>query len=91
MSLQQERGAANGPRSAMLETSARDVELSCAESDALVTASATSITLNLITGGFGIGLFSLPWSTAGASLLVALFTIVLIVALNGWTVSILIE
>jgi len=53
-------------------------------------ASARAVTLNLITGGFGIGMFSLPWSLAGASLIPGVLTILLVVLVNGWTVSILI-
>lgn len=55
------------------------------------TASPRAITLNLVCGGFGLGIFSLPWSTAGASLLPGLLIIALTVALNAWTVSILVE
>lgn len=54
-------------------------------------ATARQITLNLITGGFGIGIFSLPWSLAGASLIPGVLIIVLVVGLNAWTVGILIE
>ncbi|CAK0897243.1 unnamed protein product [Prorocentrum cordatum] len=54
-------------------------------------ASPRAITLNLICGGFGLGIFSLPWSTAGASLFPGLLIIVGTVALNAWTVSILVE
>lgn len=54
-------------------------------------ASARSITLNLITGGFGIGIFSLPWSMAGASLVPGLLTIIAVVAVNVGTISILVE
>jgi len=74
----------------MLEGTRLEVQ-SNADSDSTPTASARSITLNLITGGFGIGMFSLPWSTAGASLIPGLCMIGLIVALNGCTISILIE
>lgn len=54
-------------------------------------ASARAVTLNVVTGGFGLGIFSLPWSTAGASLLPAFLLIVAVVALNGFTVNVLIE
>mmetsp|Transcript_73427 Transcript_73427/g.192536 ORF Transcript_73427/g.192536 Transcript_73427/m.192536 type:complete len:429 (-) Transcript_73427:71-1357(-) len=70
-----EEGAAVSPRDAQ---------------DAAPKASARAVTLNLITGGFGIGMFSLPWSLAGASLLPGVLTILLVVLVNAWTVSILI-
>jgi len=54
-------------------------------------ASARSVTVNLITGGFGIGMFSLPWSTAGTSLMLGVATIVLTVLVNFFTIVILIE
>lgn len=54
-------------------------------------ATARQITLNLVTGGFGVGLFSLPWSTAGASIIPATIMIALVVFLNAWTISILVE
>lgn len=58
---------------------------------AAAKASPRQITLNLITGGFGLGIFSLPWSLAGASLIPGIVIIVLVVVLNAWTVRILIE
>lgn len=54
-------------------------------------ATARQITLNFVTGGFGIGLFTLPWSTAGASLIPATILILFVMLLNAWTISILVE
>lgn len=69
-----------------------DAPSDCAETGVNTSlASAKSVTLNLITGGFGIGIFSLPWSMAGASLIPGLLTIIAVVAVNVGTISILIE
>mmetsp|Transcript_40187 Transcript_40187/g.71321 ORF Transcript_40187/g.71321 Transcript_40187/m.71321 type:complete len:422 (+) Transcript_40187:40-1305(+) len=54
-------------------------------------ATGRQITLNLVTGGFGVGLFSLPWSTAGASIIPATVMILIVILLNAWTISILVE
>lgn len=54
-------------------------------------ASSLHITFNLITCGLGTGVFTLPWSTAGASVLPALFIVALVLVLNAWTISILVE
>jgi len=54
-------------------------------------ASSLHITMNLITCGLGTGVFTLPWSTAGASMLPALCIVALVLLLNAWTISILVE
>lgn len=54
-------------------------------------ATSLHITINLITAGLGTGVFTLPWSTAGASIVPALLIVALVLALNAWTISILIE
>lgn len=55
------------------------------------SASSMAITMNLITCGLGTGVFTLPWSTAGASILPALVIVASVLALNAWTISILVE
>eukprot|EP00927_Polykrikos_kofoidii_P020040 TRINITY_DN19441_c0_g1_i1.p1 TRINITY_DN19441_c0_g1~~TRINITY_DN19441_c0_g1_i1.p1 ORF type:complete len:444 (+),score=49.37 TRINITY_DN19441_c0_g1_i1:131-1462(+) len=57
------------------------------------TATATSgqLTLNLIIGGLGTGILSLPWSTAGASLIPAIVIMAMVLTLNAWTISIIVE
>lgn len=54
---------------------------------------ATSLNLiaNLVTAGLGTGVFTLPWSTAGASIFPALLIIALVLSLNAWTIAILVE
>eukprot|EP00929_Paragymnodinium_shiwhaense_P009178 TRINITY_DN113240_c0_g1_i1.p1 TRINITY_DN113240_c0_g1~~TRINITY_DN113240_c0_g1_i1.p1 ORF type:complete len:447 (+),score=114.52 TRINITY_DN113240_c0_g1_i1:151-1491(+) len=54
-------------------------------------ASAMQLTFNLIIGGLGSGVFTLPWSTAGASVLPAVAIILLVLAMNAWTISIIVE
>lgn len=46
--------------------------------------------MNVIAGGLGTGMFSLPWSMAGASVLPGLLLTVLVVALNLGTIMILV-
>jgi amino acid permease len=52
---------------------------------------AQDLTINLIAGGLGAGIFSLPWSTAGASLIPSIMTIGGVLLLNGFTMVILVE
>lgn len=47
--------------------------------------------MNLICGGLGTGMFSLPSSTAGSSLLPAFAMLAFMVFLNAWTIMILVE
>merc|ERR1740121_407509 len=54
-------------------------------------ASGLQLSLNLITCGLGTGVFTLPWSTAGASALPGVAIIAGVLALNAWTISILVE
>lgn len=54
-------------------------------------ATSLQITFNLITCGLGTGVFTLPWSTAGASIVPAIIIVALVLALNAWTISILVE
>mmetsp|Transcript_58855 Transcript_58855/g.140375 ORF Transcript_58855/g.140375 Transcript_58855/m.140375 type:complete len:444 (-) Transcript_58855:251-1582(-) len=55
------------------------------------TASSRAITLNLITGGLGSAIFSLPWSVAGSSIVPSVFIIGFVLALNAWTIGILVR
>jgi len=55
------------------------------------TASSLQLVLNIIVGGLGTGIFTLPWSTAGASCITALVIIAAVLALNAWTIGILVE
>lgn len=54
-------------------------------------ASSLHLIANLITCGLGTGIFTLPWSTAGASVGPALIIIAAVLLLNAWTISILVE
>lgn len=47
--------------------------------------------VNLVVGGLGTGIFSLPWSTAGASVLPAVLIVGVVLLVNAWTVSILVQ
>ncbi|CAE7849695.1 unnamed protein product, partial [Symbiodinium necroappetens] len=49
------------------------------------------LTLNLVVCGLGTGIFTLPWSTAGASCTVGVLIVAGVLALNAWTIFILIE
>lgn len=53
--------------------------------------SGSKLCVNLITGGLGSGILSLPWSTAGATLVPALVIIALVLAANAWTIRILVS
>lgn len=55
------------------------------------TTSAAKVTLNVITGGLGSGILSLPWSTAGATLVPALVIIAVVLVMNAWTIAILVR
>jgi amino acid permease len=68
-----------------------DSAVSTSAQQAEKKATSLHITFNLITCGLGTGVFTLPWSTAGASILPALLIVALVLALNAWTISILIE
>ncbi|CAK0866415.1 unnamed protein product [Prorocentrum cordatum] len=53
--------------------------------------SAPQMVLNLVAGGLGSGIFSLPWSTAGASLIPSVAIVAGVLLVNGWTIMILVE
>jgi amino acid permease len=66
------------------------------ESESLSTSSVTTTTMqeatiNLICGGLGTGMFSLPWTMAGASVLPGVLTIFAVIAINIVTIAILVE
>lgn len=48
-------------------------------------------TINLICGGLGTGMLSLPWTMAGASVLPGVVIIIAVVLVNVWTIVILIH
>mmetsp|Transcript_33358 Transcript_33358/g.61183 ORF Transcript_33358/g.61183 Transcript_33358/m.61183 type:complete len:430 (-) Transcript_33358:105-1394(-) len=54
-------------------------------------ASPRAITTNLITGGLGSAIFSLPWSVAGSSVIPSVFIIAGVLLLNAWTIGILVR
>ncbi|CAE7622956.1 slc36a4 [Symbiodinium pilosum] len=54
-------------------------------------ATGPQLTLNLVVCGLGTGIFALPWSTAGASCTVSVLIVAAVLALNAWTIFILIE
>lgn len=49
------------------------------------------LTLNLIAGGLGTGIFSLPWSTAGASIVSAIFIIAAVLIVSYFTLMIIVR
>ena len=53
--------------------------------------SVRGMAVNLVTGGLGAGILTLPWGMAGASVLTALLLTVLVVVLNGFTIMILVR
>jgi len=54
-------------------------------------ASATAITLNLIAMGLGSGLLTMPWGVAGASVLNSVLLLAIVLAMNFWTITILVR
>lgn len=54
-------------------------------------AGSAELTLNIITAGLGTGIFTLPWSIAGASCFTGIAIIAGVLLLNAWTISILVE
>uniref|UniRef100_A0A7S1AVE2 Amino acid transporter transmembrane domain-containing protein n=1 Tax=Noctiluca scintillans TaxID=2966 RepID=A0A7S1AVE2_NOCSC len=54
-------------------------------------ATQLHLVLNLIAAGLGSGILALPWSTAGASVIPALSIIGVVMLLNAWTISIVVE
>jgi hypothetical protein len=54
-------------------------------------ATVNELTLNLIAVGLGTGLLSMPWGTAGASILVAIALNAVVLSLTAWTLRIIIE
>jgi len=52
---------------------------------------AREATINLICGGLGTGMLSLPWTMAGASVLPGVVIILAVVIVNIWTIVILIH
>eukprot|EP00928_Gymnodinium_smaydae_P044696 TRINITY_DN29815_c0_g1_i1.p1 TRINITY_DN29815_c0_g1~~TRINITY_DN29815_c0_g1_i1.p1 ORF type:complete len:468 (-),score=71.26 TRINITY_DN29815_c0_g1_i1:464-1867(-) len=48
------------------------------------------LVLNLIAGGLGTGMLSLPWSMAGASVVPGVAMTIAIVGVNAWTISIIV-
>lgn len=55
------------------------------------TATSSELVVNLITCGLGTGVFTLPWSTAGSSVIPGIAIIGFVLALNAWTISIIVE
>lgn len=55
------------------------------------TATSSELVVNLITCGLGTGVFTLPWSTAGSSVVPAVAIIGFVLALNAWTINIIVE
>lgn len=46
---------------------------------------------NVVVGGLGTGMFSLPWAMAGASIIPGVAVTLVVVAVNMWTIMILVE
>lgn len=53
-------------------------------------ASLFSISANLVMSGLGAGILSLPWAMAGASIVLSVLTIIVVMALNAGTIMILV-
>lgn len=60
-------------------------------SRALGTATGPQLMLNIVVCGLGTGLFTLPWSIAGASCFLGVAIVALVLALNAWTIFLLVE
>mmetsp|Transcript_127096 Transcript_127096/g.247686 ORF Transcript_127096/g.247686 Transcript_127096/m.247686 type:complete len:494 (+) Transcript_127096:69-1550(+) len=56
-----------------------------------VTTTIREATINLICGGLGTGMFSLPWTMAGASVLPGILTIFGVIGINIFTIVVLVE
>jgi amino acid permease len=54
-------------------------------------ASFRATTINIITGGLGAGILSLPWAVAGASIINSVLLNALVLGLNSWTIMLLIH
>lgn len=54
-------------------------------------ATSGQLTMNLIVGGLGAGIFSLPWSTAGASIIPALFIMIAVLIVTYYTLMIIVR
>lgn len=61
------------------------------EAEEMVTVTRLQLVVNLVAGGLGTGMLSLPWSMAGASVLPGLAMTVAVVLLNFWTIMILVD
>jgi len=63
----------------------------CERDAAEPKASARAITMNFITGGLGSAIFSLPWSVAGSSVITSIVIVGIVLLLNAWTISIIVQ
>lgn len=61
------------------------------ESEIVVTTTMGEATMNLICGGLGTGMLSLPWTMAGSSLIPGIATILGVIAINVCTIIVLVE
>lgn len=55
------------------------------------TARSATMVINIVTCGLGAGVFSLPWSTAGASVVTGVLIVSGVLLLNIFTITILVE
>ncbi|CAL1150576.1 unnamed protein product [Cladocopium goreaui] len=55
------------------------------------TATGAQLMLNIVVCGLGTGLFTLPWSVAGASCFLGVAIVAFVLALNAWTIFLLVE
>jgi len=55
------------------------------------TATGPQLALNIVVCGLGTGLFTLPWSLAGASCFLGVGIVAFVLALNAWTIFLLVE
>jgi len=90
--------AENGQVIMQHDSSAKDSLLTAKERKAsennnscVQTASTWQIMVNLINCCFGVGIFSLPWSTAGSSIVVSVLVVLGVVVVNAWTCMIVIK
>lgn len=91
-STEQRRQVAKTSQPDVSDTTSRPEELPILGKDVKQgKATANELTMNLITGGLGTGIFTLPWSTAGASVFPAVAITAAVLAVNAWTISIIVE
>lgn len=61
------------------------------ENTIVPAASSLQVGVNLVTCLLGVGIFSLPWSTAGASIIPSIVIVIGVMWINAWTCTLIVE